>query len=116
MPSKACPQIDFDDWSELAARDPEAFERRRSQVIEEFIQQAPESKQHRLRCLQWRVDRTRERASNPVSACVRISQMMWDSLAGEGGLLEALDELRGVPRPPARSPRSAEVLSFKTRH
>ena len=116
MPREAGPQFDFNAWSELAARDPEAFERRRSEVIEDFIRRAPEDRQERLRRLQWRIDRTRERAGNPVAACVRLSQMMWDSLAGDGGLLEALDELRGVPRPPRRPPRRADVVAFRTRH
>lgn len=108
--------IDFDDWSALARRDPEAFERRRAEVLENFIQQMPESKQHRMRCLQWRVDRVRERASNPVAACIRLSQMMWESLMGDGGLLEALEDFQHGRRSPRLSQPSARVVRLPTRH
>jgi hypothetical protein len=113
---KADSQIDFDDWSELAARDPDAFERRRAAVLEEFIQQAPENRQQRLRRLQWRIDRTRELAPTPLAACVKISQMMWDSLLGDSGLLEALEQLQAPKRAPKQPPRSAAVLDFKRLH
>lgn len=111
-----CGHIDFDDWAALAVRDPEAFEARRAQVIEEFIQQVPEAKRTRLRRLQWRIDMTRRRASNPVSACIRISQMMWDSLLGEGGLLEALEQFSGREARPLSRRGSAEVITFKRHH
>ncbi|HEY5602268.1 MAG TPA: DUF3135 domain-containing protein, partial [Gammaproteobacteria bacterium] len=34
----------------------------------------------RLRCLQWKIDRVREKMPTPLAACVAISDMMWDSL------------------------------------
>ena len=111
----ACPRIDFDDWSELAKTDPAGFEARRAQVIEEFIESAPAGKQHRLRCLQWRIDRARSKAKTPLAACIRLSQMMWESLMGEHGLLEATDDLRaaweGGPRSKALR-RKATVIPF----
>jgi hypothetical protein len=114
MSEHTSPQIDFDEWADLAKRDPEAFERRRAQVIEEFLDQVPDDRRERLRCLQWRIDRTRERASNPVAACVRLSQMMWDSVLGDGGLLEALEGAR-VPCAKPAPRRSARVLHLKPR-
>lgn len=116
MDRNGTPHFDFDDWAELARRDPAAFERRRAQVIEEFLQDVPDDdRRHRLRCLQWRVDRTRERASNPMSACLRLSQMMWDSVLGDGGLLETLN----TTRQPCAQPiprRAARILQFRTRN
>jgi hypothetical protein len=73
-------KFDFDMWSELSKKDPEAFEAMRNQLVQDFIGNAPESKQHRLRCLQWKVDKVRERQKTPLAACVAISDMMWDSL------------------------------------
>ncbi|HEX5513085.1 MAG TPA: DUF3135 domain-containing protein [Gammaproteobacteria bacterium] len=105
-------QFDFDAWAELAKSDPAAFERQRIDAIEEFLQQVPLERRQRLRCLQWRIDHTRERAANPMSACLRISQMMWDSLLGNGGLLEALERLRR-PCAPAVPPPRAKVLDFR---
>lgn len=110
MLTDPCKQIDFDAWAALAQRDPRAFEQRRAEVIEDFLQQVPPDRQLPLRRLQWRIDRTRERAPNPMSACIQISQMMWDSLLGDGGLLDAL-ERKGTARTPARPP--ARVLPFR---
>jgi len=87
------PQVDFDSWSELAKSDPGAFEARRAEVIEQIIQGMPAHKQQRMRCLQWRIDQVRAQAGNPLSACIKLSEMMWDSLAGPGGLCEALERL-----------------------
>lgn len=105
-----CKQIDFDAWTALAQRDPGAFEQRRAEVIEDFLQQIPADRQLPLRRLQWRIDRTRERAANPMSACIQISQMMWDSLLGDGGLLDALEQ--NGPAPAPAQPR-AHVLPFR---
>lgn len=116
MTGKASHSIDFDDWSRLAAQDPEGFEKRRSEVLEDFIRRAPEERRLRLRRLQWRVDRARERAPTPLSACVKISQMMWDSLAGDDGLLDALEALRGNPGRSAPVRRKANVLEFRRPH
>ena len=72
--------FNFDEWLELSKKDPESFESRRLQEIEELISSAPEDKQQRLRCLQWKIDRVRDKMATPMAACVAISDMMWDSL------------------------------------
>jgi len=104
------PLVDFDRWASLAKTDPEAFERKRAEVIETMIQRMPAQKQQRMRCLQWKIDQVRDRASNPLAACIKISEMMWDSLVGPGGLREALEGLgegRFEPLP------KAKVLEFQ---
>ena len=87
------PLIDFDEWAALAQSDPEAFEARRRAVIEEAIGRSRTGSQQRLRCIQWKIDQVRDRATNPLSACVKISEMMWESLVGRGGLKEVLEQL-----------------------
>jgi len=72
--------FNFDEWLALSKSDPQSFESRRLESIEEFIKSVPEDKQHRLRCLQWKIDRVREKMPTPLAACVAISDMMWDSL------------------------------------
>ncbi len=101
--------IDFDDWAELAQSDPEAFELRRKQAIEALIARMPEHKQQRMRCLQWKVDQVRDRAKSPMAACIKLSEMMWDSLTGPGGLKEALDRMS--LENPAPLP-NADILAF----
>lgn len=105
---KEQPHFDFNEWSHLARTDPQAFEVRRAQVIERAIRRAPPEKQQRLRGLQWRVDQERARCASPMAACVRISQMMWESLLGEHGLLDTLQNPgRQIQRP------SADILAFR---
>ncbi|MGB5306024.1 MAG: DUF3135 domain-containing protein [Gammaproteobacteria bacterium] len=111
MHSQDTPPLDFDRWAELARRDPQAFEVQRARLIETAIGQAPARMQPRLRCLQWKIDRIRDTAATPMAACLRINQLLWDSLAGNGGLLEQLQRLRAPAHPPAGRHR-AKILPF----
>ncbi len=85
--------VNFDQWSELARTDPEAFEQKRAEFIEQTIQRMPAHRQQRMRCLQWKIDRVRHQAANPMAACIKLSEMMWDSLVGPSGLREVLERL-----------------------
>ncbi len=105
------PQVDFDQWAALAKSDPEAFEIKRAEVIEQMIQRMPAEKQQRMRCLQWKVDQVRAQASNPMAACIKLSEMMWDSLVGPGGLREVLEQV-GEGR--FETPPKAEVLQLRS--
>jgi hypothetical protein len=112
QPEPRKPLVDFDQWSELAKSDPAAFEAKRAEVIEDMIMRMPEHKQERMRRLQWKVDQVRNQASNPVSACIKLSEMMWDSLVGPGGLKDALERVADQNFDPL--PR-AKVLDFTSR-
>ena len=94
--------IDFDEWSKLSQSDAEAFERRRREVIDSIIAESPEHMRERLRRLQWRVDAARRRYKHPLKSCVVIFNMMWDSVYGEHGLLDALNGLTHADAQPAR--------------
>ncbi len=85
--------FDFDHWARLARTDPETFEQKRSELINEFIEKAPEHMKRRLNGLQWQVDTVRQGSSNPMAACLKISRMMWDSVLEEDGLLDSLNKL-----------------------
>ena len=98
--------LDFDSMMAIAKEDPEAFERLRQQAIDEFIERAPPERQKRLRSLQWRIEQER-RNRTPLSACLRISKMMWDHLLGPYGLLGLLSDQQ-----PAASPVQAKVIPF----
>ena len=104
------PLIEFDDWAELAQSDPEGFEARRQQAIDALIARMPEHKQQRMRCLQWKIDQVRDRAGSPMAACIKLSEMMWDSLTGPGGLKEALDRMSNENAAPLPN---ADILTFE---
>lgn len=114
MPDKPSNDLDFARLVKLAGDDPAAFERLRERLIEALIASAPPDKRRRLRGLQWRIDQERARSRTPMAACLRISSMMWDSVLGPDGLVEALQALasgdQGKPERP-----SATVLDFPTR-
>ena len=108
--------FEFDEWADLARRDAQAFEERRVRCIESFIRQAPLEHQRRLRGLQFRIDLERVRARTPLGACVRLSTLMWSSLAGEGGLRERLgqllDAMSGHPPESVCIRPSAQIIPF----
>ena len=81
-------------------------------MIEEAIAQAPQHMQTRLHALQWRIDMERSRASNPLSACIRLSNMMWKMVYGENGLMSAIGELTGLHGLPHHS---ADIMAFVRR-
>ncbi|MSQ69508.1 MAG: DUF3135 domain-containing protein [Gammaproteobacteria bacterium] len=101
----------FEFWAGLAARDPASFEQARRQLIDDLITAAPEAAKPRLRGLQWQVDRLRER-HNPLSACVRISGMMWDRLLGATGLLDTVERLSKSANTSHAGARACKILPF----
>ncbi|MDZ7661598.1 DUF3135 domain-containing protein [Thiohalophilus sp.] len=105
--SETAYHIDFDDWVRLAKTDPARFEDLRDRVLDYCITRAPTDRQERLRRLQWRINQVRNTASNPLSACISISNMMWSSFSH---LDEAYDDLQHCRRPPFR--RCARILPF----
>lgn len=112
-PQSEAPSIDFDEWAALARSNPDAFEARRALIIEEFIGSVPAERRERLRRLQWRIDQLRRTSKTPLAACVRINRLMWESVCGHGGLLEALEHLNAVPRnaaPPSVAGEGAKIL------
>ena len=113
-------EFDFDVWLALAASDQEAFEKQRQALVNQAISSAPAGQQQRLRGLQWRIDKIRERSGTPLAACIRISGLMWDAVLGPHGLVDHLQALRNAnpfttaqEGAPAPKPRNlASVLPF----
>jgi len=70
----------FDELVKLAQSDPTRLENLRQQLVDTTISSAPQDIQRRLRGLQFQIDSQRQLASNPMSACIKISKMMHDRL------------------------------------
>ena len=109
----AIQHIDFEQWAHLAQRDPHAFEQLRQRLLEAYIARSSSTHQDRLRRLQWRIDRLREKASNPMSACVQISSLMWDTFDQLGKAYKNPDASQAEKS--TKTNKSAAVLPFKTR-
>ncbi len=111
--------FDFDAWMALAKNDPETFEKQRREVIEQYLDTLPEADtQDRLRRLQWRVDRERERCRTPMESAARLYDMMWESVAKTYDQLQdlavMLDSSSGNRRRAVAPP--AKVLPFKSKN
>ena len=109
-------EYDFDSLSQLAQSDPHAFETKRQQMIDQLIASAPEVMQQRLRSFQWRIDMERERSDNPLQACIRLSNMMWDLVYADRGFLwslQALSEPNAMLAQSEAGATRAEILAFK---
>lgn len=104
--------LDFDQAMELARTDPVAFEEYRRNVIEALIARAAERNRQHLRCLQWRIDKERERASTPFAACIKLYRMMWESFAGERGLKDTLENAHQTHHDVQTQQPKAKVISF----
>lgn len=111
--------FDFEYWKKLAKDNPELFERKRRDALEAVINSAPSRIQQRLRGLQWRVDMERQRAKNPLNSCLRIYNMMWESVYAKGGLLDSMDSLlspadaKSDTQHKRNSGEKADVLAFR---
>ncbi|MDA8382705.1 MAG: DUF3135 domain-containing protein [Betaproteobacteria bacterium] len=112
MSDEVSSAFDSEEWMALARSDPEQFEKRRAQAIDEVINSAPAHIQRRLRGLQWRIDLERSRAGTPLGACVRLYSMMWDFVCAENGFLAALKGLSEDRPWPGRRTTLARVIAF----
>jgi hypothetical protein len=105
--------LDFDHLLQLAEEDPLRFEDMRQAAIDDFIATLPEDRQVRMRRLQWRIDQER-RNRTPLSACVKISSMMWEHMVGPQGLLGYLQG-GGAQTRTVADKRTSKVLDFPLR-
>ena len=111
-------KMDFEQWSTLASEDPAGFERRRREMIDELIGAASQRCRQRLRGLQWRIDQVRDHSPNPMAACISLSNMMWESFAGEEGLADTLNRqhLTGKgEKHQAEESEGADIIPFRPR-
>ena len=107
---------DFETLARLAREDPQAFESLRRDMVDDFIDHAPENRQARLRGLQFRVDAVRQLSKSELGAAVKIYEMMWLSfrqLADEWNRLR--DEPVGPPCSTTAAGREAKILPMPPR-
>lgn len=71
----------FDELQQIASTNPDALEELRHYYCESFIQLVSSSRQHRLSCIQNKIDLELQRAKNPLAGVIAISNMMHDSVA-----------------------------------
>ena len=104
--------FDFEDLARLARDDPGAFEARRSALVRNVIDAAPEHLRPRLEGLQWQIDGVRRQSGSPLGACLKISDLMWQRVLGKGGLVETLQQFASTETTWPQT--AATVLPFTT--
>ena len=85
-------EFDFDQWRELAERDPAAFFAARRALLERFIAAAPARLSQDLRNLQSAVDCYRAEAGSPDLAAERLMGMLFEHLSALSGHMQQLRE------------------------
>ena len=98
----------FDELKDLAQRDPEGFEKLRSELIEDCISRSSKRNQRRLRGLQFVIETRRLVAGNPMKALLDIQAMMHDSFLQ---MRQALDPQNKASV--SSLPTGAKVLRFR---
>jgi hypothetical protein len=98
----------FDTLAQLAREKPDELEQLRQKITRDLITGAPQHMQERLNGLQFQIDMERRRSSSAVSACLKISSMMNQSLDQLRAALSNPEEfLRNRPQ------HNAEVIDFE---
>ena len=95
--------FNFENWAKIAADDPEEFERLRKELLNNLIQNSPKEIQNRMQGIQWQIDQIRQTSKTPMAACIKISSMMWDSVLGDNGLIDAIEKLQSTDTSPDSS-------------
>jgi len=108
-------EFDFDKWVKLAKENPDAYEEMRKKLIQEVIDRTSPEVRRRMEGLQWQIDQIRSTSTNPMSSCLKISQMMWDKVIGEEGLVEHMRRLSDPTQiPKANKPKElATVIDIR---
>ncbi len=106
---------DFDHWVALAKESPDTFESMRRSAIEELIESSPAASQHRLRCRQWQIDQVRQLANNPLHACIKISEMMMESLVHGQEVMTQIEASKGLDFTQSDNP-TAKILKMPQRN
>lgn len=97
--------------SQLAREDPGAYEALRRELIEDFLNGAPERRRDRLRGLQFRIDCARSLSHSALGSTLKVYGMMRESFLQ---LNQVLNNTRqpdsGTTEAPAKS---ARIIAFR---
>ena len=87
-------EFNFDEWAKLAVEDPDTYENMRRKMIQEVLDKTSPKIKRRMQGLQWQIDQIRSTSPTPMASCLRISQMMWDTVLPEDVLLNHMQEFK----------------------
>lgn len=79
-----------EEWTALYEKDPQLFERKRVEAIENMIAKAPSEKQEGLRVMQWQIDKRLHGSKTPLGRMQIMQTIFYDAVFLPGGLLAQL--------------------------
>ncbi|MBR9690760.1 DUF3135 domain-containing protein [Candidatus Woesearchaeota archaeon] len=85
-------RVDHDRLHALFLKDPDLYETKRKELVEEFISKQPLEKQEGLRALQWMFDKEVEKSKTPLGKLQIAQKVFFDNLFCEGGLIDVYDK------------------------
>lgn len=100
-------EFDFNEWSELYKSDPEGFEKKRLEVLNDFIEKNSKDEESKRKMQQtlFKLNATIQTSKNHLESCMKCFNMMWDSF-------EELDaELNNKPKKKLLG-KTGKVLNF----
>lgn len=105
-------ELKFDELAELYRTDPQAFEEKRKEMLEDNLVKicgdCPE-KLARCRAMQWRIDQELSRYKNPVAKYNKMVEMFWKQFSE---FQVSLNTLQGEIESEKLEPKKAEIIQF----
>jgi hypothetical protein len=107
--------FDHDELARLYQEDPEAFDRKRQELIDEFIENLPNDDcKRRAKQFQFRIDGELRGIKDPIAKMNKMVELFWDGVIRFQHVLQAcsMDEPNPVPTE-ATSNEKAQVVQIK---
>lgn len=97
--------FDFDQWAALFRNDPEAFELRRTALLDNLCHQMEARQVSSVANIRWRIDMERARSRSPLQCCLKISELMWEKFLD-------LNEILHTGESPAQQGENAQIMQL----
>ena len=84
----------FDDWKALFEEDPELFEQKRQEFLEQYIEEQwadDPDRQQRAKAILWRMEQNYRHIKDPIARFNKVVEEFWVQVAK---FREALDDLK----------------------
>lgn len=104
-------QLHFDLVMKLYKEDPEKLEEIQKNIVQKFIESAPEENQKKLKGLQFKIDAQRSLSKNPMQSYIKLSQLFWTE-----GFQKFQDVLNGDYNHPEPKGTGNNVVSIHRDH
>lgn len=85
--------FEFNEWKDLYVADPAAFEEKRIDALQGYIDSVEEKGRKALEQTLFRIEMTRRRSKSPLQSAIEASRLMWESF---DKLKDSLEELQSA--------------------